>query len=48
VLSAFVGAVPGLAAVLLLEHIITSKEKLYELKKQTRLLQKLLKEKSDT
>jgi len=48
VISAFIGAVPGLVAVLFLEHIITNKEKLHELKKQTRLLQKLLKECSGT
>jgi cytochrome c biogenesis protein CcdA len=48
VISAFIGAVPGLVAVLFLEHIITNKEKLHELKKQTRLLQKLLKERSGT
>jgi len=44
IVSAFIAAVPGLAGVLLLEHFITSKEKLHELKKQTRLLQRLLKE----
>jgi uncharacterized membrane protein YeaQ/YmgE (transglycosylase-associated protein family) len=48
IVSAFIGAVPGFVAVLLLEHIITNKEKLHELKKQTRLLQKLLKEQSGT
>ena len=46
IVSAFVGAVPGLAAVLLLEHIITGKEKLDELKRQTVLLEKLLEEKN--
>ncbi|MBW1635664.1 MAG: hypothetical protein JRJ68_05245 [Deltaproteobacteria bacterium] len=46
VVSAFVGAVPGLAAVLLLEHMITGKEKLDELKRQTLLLEKLLEEKN--
>ena len=42
-LSAFVGAIPGMVAVLLLELIITNKEKHLELKKQTALLQQLLK-----
>jgi uncharacterized membrane protein required for colicin V production len=42
IVSAFVGALPGLVAVLLLEHIITNKEKHLELKKQTKLLEKLL------
>ena len=41
-LSAFVGAIPGMVAVLLLELVITSKEKHLELKKQTKLLQQLL------
>ena len=41
-MSAFVGAIPGMVAVLLLELVITSKEKYLELKKQTALLQQLL------
>jgi uncharacterized membrane protein YeaQ/YmgE (transglycosylase-associated protein family) len=41
VISAFVGAIPGLVGVLLLEHIITNKEKLEELKKQTALLEEM-------
>lgn len=40
--SAFMGALPGMISVLLLEHIITGKEKQLELKKQTALLEKLL------
>jgi len=40
--SAFMGALPGMISVLLLEHIITGKEKHLELKKQTELLEKLL------
>jgi len=40
-LYAIIGAVPGLVGVLLLEHIITNKEKLVELKKQTRLLERM-------
>jgi len=39
---AFLGALPGMVSVLLLEHIITGKEKYLELKKQTVLLEKLL------
>lgn len=42
IISAFIGALPGTVAILLLEHIITSKEKYLELKKQTALLEKLL------
>ncbi len=40
--SACIGALPGMVAVLLLEYIITSKEKYEELKKQTKLLEKIL------
>ena len=48
-ISAFIGALPGMISVLLLEHIITGKERYVELKKQTALLEKLLeqKEKND-
>ena len=42
--SAFLGAIPGLVFVLLLEVVIKNKEKYLELKKQTKLLQALLKE----
>ncbi|RLA70256.1 MAG: hypothetical protein DRG09_03690 [Epsilonproteobacteria bacterium] len=42
VIFAFMGALPGMVSVLLLEHIITGKEKHLELKKQTALLEKLL------
>ncbi len=42
--SACIGALPGLIAVLLLEYIITSKEKYEELRKQTALLEKLVKQ----
>jgi len=45
VISIVIGMVPGLLLVVLLEHLITSKEKFAELKKQTLLLQKLLDEK---
>lgn len=46
-ISAFIGALPGLVSVLLLEHIITGKENHFELKKQTALLEKLLTEKEN-
>ena len=42
IVSAFIGALPGLIGILLLEHIITSKEKHEELKKQTQLLEELV------
>ena len=42
IVSALIGAVPGLLGVLLLEYFITEREKLDELKKQTALLEKLL------
>ena len=48
IISTFVGALPGMVAVLLLEHIITNKEKYLELKKQTKLLEEILKEKEKT
>ena len=41
-ISACIGALPGMVAVLLLEYIITSKEKYEELKKQTKLLERLV------
>jgi uncharacterized membrane protein YeaQ/YmgE (transglycosylase-associated protein family) len=41
-ISACIGALPGMVAILLLEYIITSKEKYEELKKQTKLLEQLL------
>lgn len=44
-LGLFIGALPGLIAIVLLEHIITTKESYAELKKQTDLLEKLLLEK---
>ena len=40
--SSVIGALPGLVVVLLLEHIITTKEKYYEIKKQTKLLEQIL------
>jgi len=47
VISALVGALPGLIAVLFLEHIITNKEQYLELKKQTKLLEELLARKEE-
>ncbi len=44
-ISAFIGALPGMISVLLLEHIITGKERYMEQKKQTALLEKILEEK---
>ena len=41
IVSALIGAIPGLIAVVLLEYFITDKEKLDELKKQTRLLEEI-------
>ena len=41
IISALIGAIPGLIAVVLLEYFITDKEKLEELKKQTRLLEEI-------
>ena len=41
-ISACIGALPGMVAVLLLEYIITSKEKYEELQKQTKLLEELV------
>ena len=42
VLSAFIGAIPGIVGVLFLEIVITNKEKHFELKKQTKLLEKIV------
>lgn len=47
IVSAFVATLPGLTAVLLLEHIITTKEQHLELKKQTKLLEYILREKEN-
>ncbi|RRS31438.1 MAG: hypothetical protein P794_04060 [Epsilonproteobacteria bacterium (ex Lamellibrachia satsuma)] len=40
-ISALIGALPGLIGVLVMEYFITDKEKLSELKRQTELLEKL-------
>ncbi|WP_309498667.1 hypothetical protein [Sulfurovum sp.] len=47
IVSAFMGALPGMVGVLLLEHIITGKENQLELQKQTALLEKLLMQKEN-
>ena len=48
ILSAFFYAIlamiPGMAAILLLEHFFTAKAHYYELQRQTKLFEKLLKE----
>lgn len=41
-LTAVLAAIPGLVGVLLLEHIITVKEKYFEMQKQTALLEQIL------
>jgi len=46
--SACIGALPGMISVILLEHIITAKERHLELKKQTALLEKLLIQKENS
>ena len=40
--SLFIGAIPGMVSVLLLELFIVQKEKHYELQQQTKLLRELL------
>jgi len=42
IVSAMIGALPGMVAILLLEHIMTGKEQLSELKKQTFLLEQIM------
>jgi len=43
--SACIGILPGMIAILLLEYIIINKEKYEELQKQTKLLQELIEKK---
>ncbi len=45
IMSVIIGMLPGLVFVVLIEHLITSKEKLAELRKQSLFLEKLLNEK---
>jgi zinc transporter ZupT len=47
IISAAMGAVPGMILVVVLEHVITAKERQLELQKQTALLEKLLKQKEN-
>jgi len=42
--AALLGTLPGLLGIIFLENIITNKEKHEELKKQTKLLEKLVKQ----
>ncbi|MEA1879095.1 MAG: hypothetical protein U9N11_00400 [Campylobacterota bacterium] len=42
IVSGAIGAIPGMVAILLIDHFITNKEKLHELKKQTKLIEKSL------
>jgi uncharacterized membrane protein YeaQ/YmgE (transglycosylase-associated protein family) len=44
-IAAVTGALPGMVAVLLLEYIMLGQDKYEEMKKQTRLLEKLLEQK---
>jgi hypothetical protein len=44
-IAAVSGALPGMVAVLLLEYIMLGQDKYEEMKKQTRLLEKLLEQK---
>jgi hypothetical protein len=37
ILACFIGALPGLFVVLIMEHVVTTKEKLQELQKQTKM-----------
>jgi len=45
IFASFLGATPGLFLVLLIEYFIMRQEKLDELKKQTKLLEKLVEQK---
>ena len=45
ILASFLGATPGLFLVLLIEYFLMRQEKLNELKKQTKLLEKLVEQK---
>ncbi len=42
ILSAFLGAMPGLLIVLFLEYLVLKSEKLAEMKKQTALIKQML------
>lgn len=47
IVSAVIGVLPGMVLVLVLEHVITAKERHLELQKQTALLEALLKQKEN-
>ena len=47
IVSAVIGVLPGMVMVVVLEHVITAKERYLELKKQTALLEQLLKQKEN-
>lgn len=47
IVSAVIGVLPGMVLVLVLEHVITAKERHVELQKQTALLEALLKQKEN-
>jgi len=47
IVSAVIGVLPGMVMVVALEHVITAKERYLELKKQTALLEQLLKQKEN-
>jgi len=48
IVSAVIGVLPGMVLIVALEHVITAKERYLELKKQTALLEQLLKQKEKT
>ena len=48
IMMSFLGALPGLFFVILLEYLIVGMERLEELKKQTSLLEKLLRQNQQT
>jgi zinc transporter ZupT len=47
IISGVIAALPGMIGVLLLEHFISNKEKQFELEKQTKLLEELIKKQQD-
>lgn len=47
ILACFIGALPGLLVVLILEHVVTTKEKLQELQKHTKMSEEFHEKKLD-
>jgi zinc transporter ZupT len=47
ILACFIGALPGLFVVLVLEHVVTTKEKLQELQKHTKMSEEYHEKKLD-